>query len=64
MVERINVENIEETNYTIKATNASYKAYKIKLSWEYLTDLGYDKSAEVIVINDNNKLYVVEENIK
>ena len=64
VVESINVENIEETNYTIKATNASYKAYKIKLSWEYLTDLGYDKSAEVIVINDNNKLYVVEENIK
>lgn len=64
VVESINVENIEETNYTIKANNTSFKAYKIKLSWGYLTDLGYDKSAEVIVINDNNKLYVVEENIK
>lgn len=63
-VSSINVDNIEESTYLVKSTNQTYKSYKIKLSWDYLTDLGYDKTCEIIVINDNNKLYVVEENIK
>lgn len=63
-VSDINVDSIENTQFKIEETKSSYNAYKIKLTWNYVEDLGYDKTAEVIVINDSDKLYVVEENIK
>lgn len=61
-VKEINVDEITNTTYKIENTN--YEGYKIKLSWDYIEDLGYDKSAEVIVIKEENKIFVVEENTK
>lgn len=63
IVSGITVESIEESTFTIKSTNQTYNSYKVKLIWNYTNDLGYDTKCEVVVINDNSKLYVVEENI-
>ena len=35
-------------------------AYKVTISWEYEEDLGYEKEAKMIIIKENNKLYIVE----
>lgn len=61
-VKEINIDEITNTTYKIEDTN--YEGYKIKLSWDYIEDLGYDKFAEVIVIKEENKIFVVEENTK
>lgn len=63
IVSGITVESIEESTFTIKSTNQTHNSYKVKLTWNYTNDLGYDTKCEVVVINDNSKLYVVEENI-
>lgn len=61
--------NIKKDKFTIKEKDENdkeingktYDAYIINLSWTYKVDLGYDKEAKVIVINDNDKMYVVEK---
>ncbi len=35
-------------------------AYKVTISWDYKEDLGYETEAKMILIKDNNKLYIVE----
>ena len=68
VVKSINVDSFEKTKFTIdkdkknKKDDKTFDAYKVKLTWSYSLDLGYDTTGEVIVINDNNKLYVVEKN--
>ena len=64
VVSSINVESINEATYKVNSENITYNAYKIKVTWDYEKDLGYDKTAEVIIINKDNHLYVVEENTK
>lgn len=54
------VSNIETDKYEYK--DKSYDAYKLHITWEYKTDLEYDTEANVILMKDNNKLYVVEFN--
>lgn len=61
VVNSINVEKCSSTTFKIE-NDDKYSAYKIKLNWTYSIDLGYDKEAEVIVINKDNKMYVVEKN--
>ncbi len=67
---------VEDTTFVIKDTkttttrNRNYKktninkttvdAYKVTISWDYKEDLGYEKEAKMILIKDNNKLYIVE----
>lgn len=62
VVKTISVDSIEKTKFKIEETKKEYDAYSIKLTWTYSINLGYDTTGEVIVINDNNKLYVVEKN--
>ena len=64
VVSSINVESINEATYKVNSEIITYNAYKIKVTWDYEKDLGYDKTAEVIIINKDNHLYVVEENTK
>ena len=69
-VSKIDVDKIIETKYTYnngtdkdKSDDKTFDGYQIDLSWSYRVKLGYDTSATVIVIKDeNNKLYVVEQN--
>lgn len=61
-VKAIMVDDISECKYKVDAEEKEYDAYTIKLTWEYSIDLGYDTTGEVIIINKDNKLYVVEKN--
>lgn len=58
-VKEVNIKDIEETTY--KYNEKEYKSYKVKASWEYLKDLGYENEGEFSIIEDNNKLYIVEK---
>ena len=64
VVSSVSVDSINEATYKVNSENITYNAYKIKVTWDYEKDLGYDKTAEVIIINKDNHLYVVEENTK
>ncbi len=57
-VSRVDVTNIEETKYTYN--KEEYEAYNVSLSWEYVEDLGYEKSIILTLIKDNGKLYIVK----
>ncbi len=54
----ISLVNLEEAEYEIGEDK--YSGYTLDFVWEYKKDLGYDYSASVIIINKEDKLYVVE----
>lgn len=58
IVSKVEVTNIEKSSYTINEENVD--SYVVNLNWEYVTDLGYDKSATLTLVKKENKLYVVE----
>ncbi len=67
-VKSIEVDSIKETKYiynngTDKDTkdDVTYEAYEIELNWTYRIKYGYDTQATIIVIKDNDKLYVAEQ---
>lgn len=62
VVKSITVNNVEKSKYKIESENKEYDSYKFRLSWSYSADLGYDTTGEIIVINKDNKMYVVEKN--
>lgn len=64
VVSSVSVDSINEATYKVNDENITYNGYKIKVNWDYEKDLGYDKTAEIIIINKDNHLYVVEENTK
>jgi hypothetical protein len=57
-VSSISVTSIEETKYTYE--KEEFDGYNVSLSWEYIEDLGYEKSIKLTLIRDNGKLYVVK----
>lgn len=59
-VSEVVVNSVENIIYLIDTTE--YEAYKVNVEWLYEKDLGYDTSANLILININNKISVVEEN--
>lgn len=61
-VKSIDIDSIENTKYTISDKKQEYSAYKISINWDYVEDLGYDNKAELIIINKEQKLYIVEKN--
>lgn len=61
-VTSITCDNIESIKYKLNSEDKEYDGYKIKLTWTYLIDYGYDTEGEVIIINKDNLLYVVEKN--
>ena len=76
IVSSIDEVSIEDTTFTIydkttTTTTSKYKktttasgttvdAYKVTISWSYKEDLGYETEANMILIKDDNKLYIVE----
>lgn len=38
-----------------------YEAYIINIKWDYLEDLQYESEGKFIVINKDNKLYIIEK---
>lgn len=57
-VSNIEVLSNETGEYTIEEN--SFDSYIVNLSWQYVSDLGYDNNALITLINLDNKLYVVE----
>ena len=76
IVSEINDVEIENTTFVIKdnkettTTNSKTKtttsngtqvdAYKVTISWDYKEDFDYEKKANMIIIKENEKLYIVE----
>ncbi len=57
-VSSINLDSINPTTYILDETE--YDAYEVSLTWDYVKDLEYDKVGYIIIIKNENKLYVVE----
>ena len=54
---------------TTKVKGTQVNAYKVNISWDYEEDLGYQTSANLILIKEDKKLYIVQmdnnqENVK
>ena len=62
LVKSITVKSIKENKYKITSEDKTYEGYKVKLSWEYDKNLGYDDEAELILIRVDKMLYIVEKN--
>ena len=58
-VKSVSIDDITSETYTYK--EKEYEAYRVKASWSYAKDLGYDKEGEFVLIKDNNKLNIVFE---
>ncbi|MBR1413577.1 MAG: hypothetical protein IJ574_02790 [Bacilli bacterium] len=60
IVSSINV--VENTLGEYELNGSKIDAYNIKLEWDYVKDLGYDKQATVTIVRQEDKLYVIEYN--
>ena len=60
MVKSVSIKNEDETKY--KIGEEEFNGYKINLDIEYVKDLEYDKSAELILVKKDKYLYIVEKN--
>ena len=58
-VQSVEIDSIEETEFTVSEN--VYDAYEISLNWSYIKDLGYDTSSTIIIIRQDDKLYIVEQ---
>lgn len=58
LVKEVNIESIEKTIFEYKGKE--YESYKVLLNWEYEKDYGYEKECMLTLINDNNRLDIVE----
>ena len=72
-IKDVSIENTTFTIYDKKSitTTSKYKktttesgttvdAYKVTISWSYKEDLGYETEANMIIIKEDKKLYIVE----
>lgn len=59
VVSDVIINSIRETTY--EYNGEEYLGYIVDASWEYETDLGYEKNASFVLIDDNNKLNIVEK---
>ena len=50
----------EKTLFKVKDTKENKEAYKVSISWEYEEELDYEKEAIIYVVEENNKLYIIE----
>lgn len=53
---------IEDTKFTYADKTVDESAYKVTISWDYKEDLGYETEASMIIVKEDNKLYIVEMN--
>ncbi len=61
IVSSVKIESINQEKFKY-SNNTDDSAYKVKLSWEYKTDLDYPTSATLTIIHESNKLTIVELN--
>lgn len=59
-VSNIKEVTVEPTEFKYSDKTIDKNAYKVTISWEYIEDLGYENEAKMIIVKENNKLYIVE----
>ena len=57
-VSEVTVDSIEETTYAYK--DVDYEGYSVKLTWNYVEDLGYQNTINLTLIKSNSKLFIVK----
>lgn len=61
IVSDVSVDQINTVSYYYNdGKNTDDKAYEVSVSWSYKEDLGYQDTAKLYFIHDNNKLVLVE----
>ncbi len=50
---------IEDTTFTY-SDETEVDAYRVSISWDYVEDFGYETEANMIIVREDNKLYIVE----
>ena len=58
LVKSVTVGDVFETKY--KYNKKEYDAYIVSLNWDYESDLGYQTSMKITLINDSDILYIVK----
>lgn len=61
-VSEITSVNVEKTSFKYKDKRVDEDAYKVSIKWDYQEDLDYEKEAKMILVKEDNKLYIVEMN--
>lgn len=59
-VSNINEVTVEPAEFKYSDKTIDKNAYRVTISWEYIEDLGYENEAKMIIVKENNKLYIVE----
>ena len=54
--------SIENATFKYNDKTVDENAYRVTISWNYKEDLGYETEAKMILVNENNKLYIIEMN--
>ena len=59
-VSEIKSVKIEDTSFTYSDDTVDDNAYRVTISWDYKEDFGYETKANMIIVREDNKLYIVE----
>lgn len=59
-VSNINEVTVESAEFKYSDKTIDKNVYRVTISWEYIEDLGYENEAKMIIVKENNKLYIVE----
>lgn len=58
-VSEVQITDFKKVKY--KVSNTELDAYEVALKWSYVVDMGYESEGSVIILEKNNKYYVVEK---
>lgn len=59
-VSEIKSVEIEDTSFTYSDDTVDDNAYRVTISWDYKEDFGYETEANMIIVKEDKKLYIVE----
>lgn len=59
-VSKIDSVSVENASFTYEDETTDENAYRITINWSYKEDLGYEDEANMIIVREGNKLYIVE----
>lgn len=58
-VSEVQITDFKKVKY--KVSNTELDAYEVALKWSYVVDMGYESEGSVIILEKDNKYYVVEK---
>lgn len=58
-VSEVQITDFKKVKY--KVSNTELDAYEVTLKWSYVVDMGYESEGSVIILEKDNKYYVVEK---